>query len=38
MIYDLIEYLDELIYGVGETTWPLIGPILDRTWNLIRDT
>lgn len=34
-IYLLIEFLDELVYGVGETAWPLIRDDLHLTYTQI---
>lgn len=34
-IYLLIEFLDELVFGVGETAWPLIRDDLDLTYSQI---
>jgi FSR family fosmidomycin resistance protein-like MFS transporter len=35
MIYLLIEFLDELVFGVGETAWPLIRDDLHLTYSQI---
>ena len=35
MIYLLIEFLDELIFGVGETAWPLLRDDLSLTYTQI---
>src|SRR5688572_595164 len=35
MIYLVIEFLDELIFGVGETAWPLIRDDLHLTYTQI---
>ena len=35
MIYLLIEFLDELDFGVGEVAWPLIRDDLRPTYTLI---
>ncbi|MCI0555967.1 MAG: MFS transporter [Anaerolineae bacterium] len=35
MIYLLIEFLDELVFGVGETAWPLIRDDLNLTYTQI---
>ena len=35
MIYHLIEFLDELVFGVGETAWPLIRNDLHLTYTQI---
>ena len=34
-MYLLIEFLDELVYGVGETAWPLIRDDLNLTYSQI---
>ena len=35
LIYLLIEFIDELIFGVGETAWPLIRDDLNLTYTQI---
>jgi len=35
MIYFIIEYLDELVFGVGEVAWPLIRDDLGLTYTQI---
>ncbi|MCI0554945.1 MAG: MFS transporter, partial [Anaerolineae bacterium] len=35
MIYLLIEFLDELVFGVGEIAWPLIRDDLNLTYTQI---
>lgn len=35
MPYLLIEFLDELVFGVGETAWPLIRDDLQLTYSQI---
>src|ERR1044071_3130983 len=35
MIYLLIEFLDELVFGVGETAWPLLRNDLQLTYTQI---
>ena len=35
MIYLLIEYIDELVFGVGEIAWPLIRDDLQLTYTQI---
>jgi hypothetical protein len=32
-IYLVIEFLDELIFGVGETAWPFLRDDLRLTWD-----
>src|SRR6266540_414698 len=35
MIYLLIEFIDELVFGVGETAWPLIRNDIHLTYTQI---